>query len=93
MTVNVGTTLLSDNFSGCNSLWTTVQGIFSVGSGVLSCGNSGDNIQVNSSSTTYGDVTINVNVRNYMSANADASIVARYQNTIISILLCPMETL
>ena len=88
MTVKGGQTLLSDNFN-TDSQWTTVQGIFSVSAGVLTCGNSGDNVRVNSSSTNYGDVTINVNVRNNMTSNEDASIVLRYQNTSNFYLVMP----
>jgi len=48
--------------------------------GTLENNYSGENILVNSSSTTYGNMTINVNVKNNYSTNADASVVFRYKD-------------
>lgn len=82
MTVNGGTIVVADDFSGDLSKWTTVLGggFFISGGQLMNSSPGADNVAVNSSSGVLADGTIDVDVTNLSSGYCDASIVVRYQD-------------
>ncbi len=81
MTVQGGRTMLQDDFSNSLSNWSTVKGSgFFVDDGMLANSNDNENLLVNSSSATFDDGIITLDVSNVEDSYADASVIFRYQN-------------